>query len=77
MRDGAAPLQIEDEHEHEDEDDFLWPSSAKKSTAPTPLQRLVLLSAASSESPGAPHSLALGEGLGDGSTLGSSGKCLW
>jgi hypothetical protein len=33
-------------------------------------------SAASSEPPDAPHSLALGKGLGDGSTLGSSGKCL-
>jgi hypothetical protein len=27
--------------------------------------------------PGVPHSNALGEGLGDGSTLGSSAKCFW
>jgi hypothetical protein len=53
MHDGAAPLQIEDEDDDEDEHDFLWPRLAnKKSTAPTPLQRLVLLSAASSETAG-------------------------
>jgi hypothetical protein len=51
-----------------------WPKKTAQHQPPS--LRLVLASQLHRHNAGRAHSLTLGEGLGDGSTLGSSGNCL-